>query len=652
MALSVLLLLAACRGRNLPELEAVAYPDLGTTEEAVQRQVGAARDAVQKAVAQGEPIAAAAAFGHLGELYFAYDLGEPAAACLRNAEKLDPASFVWPYEQGLLAKAGGDAAAARAHFARALEKNPSYTQAQAHLAESALSAGDVASAQAILPSLEGRIGFEVFGLTLSGRALLAAGDREGALERLEKAAAMAPKVAEIHQALGQTLRQLGRDAEAKAALEHEGGAVLDFPDPLRERISGLALSAGSLLRRGNQALLAGRLQEAEAIFRQGTETSPDHLEMRLNLGLVLVRQGRLDDAILALQAAIARDGQSARVYHDLGNVYRAKSQNDEAVAAFRRAIELQPDYASAYFNLANTLIALERWDEAAPAVEKTLQLTPQDSRARYLQAMVLRARGQVPAAIDKLRQLVAQEPDNRVAREGLTDTLSGAGKIEEALEIYRQTANLPSTSKEEAIQLLDDAAKLAWRKNLRERAVQLWRQAVDKDPSSSRAHLNLGNGLQLLNRRDEAKIELAQAVELDPKDSNARQSLAALRILTGDFAAAKQTLEQGLDIEADQPTLMNTLARLLATCPDSSVRDGRRAFELSQRAFGLEAKLENAETVAMALAEMGQFEQAIRWQRGLAQQAQQRSDRAALTRIMGALRSYESRRPIRATLSP
>ena len=645
---ATLLLLAACQGKKLPPLEALTPPDLGSAEAAVRQQVSGARDTLDRAIAKGEPIAAAAAFGTLGEIYFAYDLGEPAAVCLRNAETLDPGSFVWPYQQGLVAKAAGDFAAARRHFERAASKNPGYPQALAHLAEVAFAAGDLAFAETQLAARDGKGAVGSFRLTLGGRARLAAGDPAGALTRLEKAAKLAPTVGEVQQALGQALRQLGRGDEAAAHLAHEGGGNVAFPDPLQERISQQALSAGALLKRGNQALVAGRNQDAEAIFRRGIEASPDNAELRLNLALTLVRQGRLDDAIATLEEVIARDGNNARAYHDLGNVYRAKNQNDAAVEAFRKAIALEPSYASAQFNLANTLIALERWNEAAPAIEKTLALTPQDSRARYLQAMVLRAQGQVPAAIAKLRALLAAEPTNRVAREGLSDTLATAGKIAEALELYRSTAAAPTTTQDEAVQLLDDAAKLAWRQNLRDQSVQLWRQAVEKHPQSAKAHLNLGNGLQLMNRRDEAKVELAKAVELDPADSNARLSLAALRILTKDFAAARENLEAGLAIKEDQPALLNTLARLLATCPEANLRDGRRAFEMAQRAFALEARLEHAETVAMALAEMGQFEQAIRWQRGLAQQAQQRGDRAVLNRLVATLRTYEKRQPIRA----
>lgn len=593
------LLSLACRGPELPPLEPLVHPDPASADDAVRRQLGEARAALDKAVAAGQSAPAAAAFGKLGELYLAYQFNTPAGVCLRNAEKLDPASFVWPYEQGLLAAAAGDRAAARGHFERALAKNPGYAPAQAHLAENALLEGDAVGARALLAPLESKADYAAF-----------------------------------------------RDAVAAG----KTGAA--FPDPLRASIAELVRSSGSLLERGREALRAGRLVDAEAAFRRAVSGSPDQAEPRLALADVLARQGRPADAVAALEEARSRRGDDPAVRRELGVLYRSQGRADAALAELNEALRLAPGDAAARLELAATLAQLERWNEAAPAVAAALEKNPRDRRARLLEARVLKGRGQAPAALDRLRVLVAEDPADAAARDLLTEALAAGGKTAEAIELYRQAAKLPATSKEDAVRLYDDAAKLAWRQNQRDQSVLLWRQAIERDPASPQAHLNLGNGLQLLNRREEAEAELAKAVELDPKDSNARLTLASLRILMGRFGQARELLEAGLTLEPNHPAMLNTLARLLATCPESANRDGRRALELAQRAFGLEARLEHAETVGMALAEMGQFEQAIRWQRGLAQQAQQRGDRAALTRLVGTLRSFEQRQPIRATLKP
>ena len=80
--------------------------------------------------------------------------------------------------------------------------------------------------------------------------------------------------------------------------------------------------------------------------------------------------------------------------------------------------------------------------------------------------------------------------------------------------------------------------------------------------------------------------------------------------------------------------------------PDS-VRDGRRALSLARKAYGLENSLDHAETIGMALAEIGQFEEAIRWQRGLVNQAAATGDRNLVRRLVTNLKLYESRRPLR-----
>ena len=49
----------------------------------------------------------------------------------------------------------------------------------------------------------------------------------------------------------------------------------------------------------------------------------------------------------------------------------------------------------------------------------------------------------------------------------------------------------------------------------------------------------------------------------------------------------------------------------------------------------------------MALAELGQFEEAIRWQRGLINQAAAAGDRKVLQRLVANLQRYENRRAIR-----
>jgi hypothetical protein len=93
----------------------------------------------------------------------------------------------------------------------------------------------------------------------------------------------------------------------------------------------------------------------------------------------------------------------------------------------------------------------------------------------------------------------------------------------------------------------------------------------------------------------------------------------------------------------DDPTSTHLLARLLAAAPTPEVRDGQRAVELAEAAFAMAPSAGTAATVAMAYAETGRFDEAVRWQERAMDGAAE--DRLAQLRR----RAYAERRPWRAT---
>ena len=94
-------------------------------------------------------------------------------------------------------------------------------------------------------------------------------------------------------------------------------------------------------------------------------------------------------------------------------------------------------------------------------------------------------------------------------------------------------------------------------------------------------------------------------------------------------------------------TLAHAMARVLAACPDDSVRNGPAALKLALAVFRTKNSVSHAETVAMAHAEVGQYDEAIRWQRQALAAAKDADLVAVLPRLRKNLSLYESRRPCR-----
>ncbi|MCP3956780.1 MAG: tetratricopeptide repeat protein [bacterium] len=651
-ALVAALCLAGCKlePASLPaDLEEVSHPALESIEEIARRQLEDQLAVLGDRLRKGaEPRELADAFGGMGELYHAYDLLPAAAACYRNAQKIDPASFLWPYYLGSLHQSSGDLENATASLTQALEKRVDDLPALRRLGEVLLALGDAEGSRERFTTLLDDEQFAAAGHFGLGRAAAANEDWEGAVEHLEAALELQPEAAIVHHPLGLALRHLDRPDEGRAHLEHKGSGEIRSPDRLMERLEALAISSGAHVRRGNQALVNGRLDEAAAAFRRAVEANPESSPARRNLALVLARQGHFDTAIEALEPAAEADPGNVWVHFDLGNLYRSKGQREQAVASFRRAVEIDPEMVEGHFNLANTLIDLDLWGEAREHLAQVLRLDAYDRRARYLSAMASHHDGQTPAAIKELRRLLREDPTDTVARRGLATVLVAAGRWQRALEVYREGVDL-DLPVEQKIELLEPLARLSWQRGQRQQAVAYFQQAVELDPESSQAHTNLANTLQLIGQRTEARRLFGRATELDPGNATAWLSEASLWILEQDFAEASKRLEAGLHQAPEDIGLNHTLARLLATCPDDSIRDGRRALALARKAYGYEASLDHAETIGMALAEIGEFEEAIRFQRGLLNQAALRGDRAVIQRLMVSLKLYEKRQPVRVS---
>ncbi len=645
------LLMLACGGAPVAEqfaLEPIDYPDLATIETVARQQLEDQRQGLEdQRAAATERLELADAYGSLGELYHTYELFEPAMACYRNAMLLDAESFVWPYYLGMAHRRQGNYEAAAAAFEVALQKRPKDPAARLHMAEIQRSLGAGGAAAELWREI---VEVPEYGAAAHlGLGLMASeeGDWQGAVDHLTVVLEQQPQASSAHHTLAQAYRQLARE---ELAAEHQalaGTVDVEYPDPLMERLESLAVTSGAYLRRGNRALARQDIEAAIEAFRRAVEINPELVEAQRNLALAYVQKKELDAALEVLREAVARHSDDLWLQFDLGTTYLAKGLNAQAVEAFEAVVAIDPQLSQAHFNLANALIAQDRWADAQGHLTQVLTKEPDHSRARYLQAMSFHRTGDSPQAVRALRRELAATPESVLMRQGLAQVLIEQGKRADARQVYAQGVKLESVPVDDRLQLYYQMAELDWKAGRRAQAIQVWRQAVKLDPESSEARTALGNGLQLLNQWPEARQHFAKAVVIDPLNAKAWRAETNLWILDKEFETARQRLDEALAVLPDDPTLLNTAARLMSTCEIASVRDGERALEMARKAYNIESSLDHAETIGMALAESGEFEKAIQWQRRLLAQVSNSQDRRLLRRLATNLQLYENRRPIR-----
>jgi tetratricopeptide (TPR) repeat protein len=138
-----------------------------------------------------------------------------------------------------------------------------------------------------------------------GLALAALGRPGEALEAFEEAARLDPKMREAHYNAGQILNKLGLESLQRGDRTR---ALAIF----RRAAAAAPGDAGIQVNLGNLLLLEGKLREAKERFEAALAVDPSHAMARNNLGLALLREGRPDEARLHLEYASRHGDETVR----------------------------------------------------------------------------------------------------------------------------------------------------------------------------------------------------------------------------------------------------------------------------------------------------------------------------------------------------
>src|SRR5229473_3063447 len=242
---------------------------------------------------------------------------------------------------------------------------------------------------------------------------------------------------------------------------------------------------------------AGRLIEAERLYRQICAADTNHVGSWHLLGVLAHQLGREDAADL-IGRAVALKPEFAEAHNDLGVVLGAQGKLAEAIACFEHAASLKPNYAEARLNLANALQTLGRLDQAAATYEQVLAIDPKLGIAHYNLAATRKQQGSIEQAVAHYRRAVALMPNFAEAHNNLSNALRELSRLDEALAHY-------------------------------ERALAI-------DPAFAPAHYNCGVALRSKGKIADARASFERALKIRPDFLEAKFALcmAQLPILCAD----------------------------------------------------------------------------------------------------------------------
>jgi tetratricopeptide (TPR) repeat protein len=397
--------------------------------------------------------------------------------------------------------------------------------------------------------------------------------------------------------------------------------------------------------------------KAAALFERVLAIDPNDVAALVWLGDMRLVEGRPDAAEPTLAKALTLAPRDAGVLERAGRAALARRDYAMAVKTLAAALEIQPQASSLHYPLslayrglgdaahADAHLAL-RGDVAValndPMMQQVASLL-QNASAAEVRGSNAMAKHQWTEAVTALRQAIALSPDNAFTHLNLGTALFETGDPKAALDEFQTATRLsPRLSKAHY------GAGVVLESTGRDReAIEAFTKAVEFDPGSVEGHMSLADALRRNGRERESLRQYNDVLAMSPAASQAMFGYALALVRLGRYREARDQLGVAARTYADQAGFAHALARLLAAAPDDGVRDGVQALAIMQELLQNQRTLEMLQTMAMALAETGRFEEAVRWQREAMAAAAQTNRHDLDGRLAENLSRYERRLPCR-----
>ncbi len=193
---------------------------------------------------------------------------------------------------------------------------------------------------------------------------------------------------------------------------------------------------------GVEAHRAGRLAEAEQMYRRILAENPNHFDALHMLGLIAYQSGKPQPAMQLIQQSLQLNPNNASAHSNLAEVYRNNARIPEAEELCRKAIQLDPNLAPAYVNLSMALLQLGRAGEALPIAQRAFELAPNDATACSTLGLCMIEHGQLMEAAPLLERAVQLNPRDPMMACSLALCLARIERGEDAVRVVMHAAGL------------------------------------------------------------------------------------------------------------------------------------------------------------------------------------------------------------------
>jgi tetratricopeptide (TPR) repeat protein len=254
------------------------------------------------------------------------------------------------------------------------------------------------------------------------------------------------------------------------------------------------------------------------------------------------------------------------------------------------------------------LVTHDQIDRAKAEAERAVQVYPLDATARGLHALILSELGNDPEAVKEAERAIELAPMDSEAHLNLAIAAERTD-VERAISESRRAIEL-GPENFLAYQML---MKCLVESNRYNEAAAFGPEWLAISPFDVAAHSSLATATAHTGDLSAAARQLGYVMVLRPNDEEALTQVHQILVSLVKTPDGLQRLRDIVESAPDSPRMLDELAWLLATYPDSNVRDGAEAVRLAEHACELTNRRDAAlvATLAAAYAETGDFSRGV-----------------------------------------
>jgi len=280
--------------------------------------------------------------------------------------------------------------------------------------------------------------------------------------------------------------------------------------------------------------------------RLWTELDPDNLDARRVYGALLLRAGRVDEAIDELQALVEPPNDDQTRFSLIGDMLAREKDKTVAVQVMERIVARHEDNPHAIFTFAQLLGRTGEFERSLALLDRLLEDDPNHQGAVVYQARILQREGRTSEALAALIRYLERVPDAQDVRMTYARLLVDAKRYDEAREQFELLSEQTPENADVAYAL----GLLLLQTNHNDEAKKQFRRLVDLRKRVDAAYYYLG---QIAESEEEFEVALDAYEHVDRGDHHLNAQIRVAMILAeqGKVAKARSHL-QGIRVRNQQ----------------------------------------------------------------------------------------------------